>query len=228
MTATDTALEPRTRHSLLERLKWQGARDAGALAEELGVSAMAVRQHLYALASEGLVTFEERSGKVGRPTKLWRLTAAADRFFPDGHAELALSLLAALREALGEAGLDRLLAARTAEQIAAYGRRVKAADPLKTRLEALARIRSEEGYMAAVEPIAPAGPEETAGGGDGGGFLLVENHCPVCAAARACQGLCASELEVFRRVLGPDVTVERTDHILAGARRCAYRVRPAG
>jgi predicted ArsR family transcriptional regulator len=60
--------------------------------------------------------------------------------------------------------------------------------------------------------------------GTGGGFLLVENHCPVCAAARTCQGLCASELEVFRRVLGPDVTVERSDHILAGARRCAYRV----
>ena len=27
-----------------------------------------------------------------------------------------------------------------------------------------------------------------------------------------------------RQVLGPDVTVERTDHILAGARRCAYRI----
>lgn len=228
MKATQTALEPRTRHSLLERLKWHGAQDAGALAEALGVSAMAVRQHLYALASEGLVTFEERSGKVGRPTKLWRLTSAADRFFPDGHAELVLSLLAALREALGEDGLDRLLAARTAEQVAAYGGRVKASDPLRTRLEALARIRGEEGYMAAVEPIEPAESTGDVAGGVGGGFLLVENHCPVCAAARACQGLCAAELEVFRRVLGPDVTVERTDHILAGARRCAYRVRPAG
>jgi predicted ArsR family transcriptional regulator len=65
---------------------------------------------------------------------------------------------------------------------------------------------------------------EAESGTGGGGFLLVENHCPICAAARTCQGLCASELEVFRRVLGPDVTVERSDHILAGARRCAYRV----
>ena len=57
------------------------------------------------------------------------------------------------------------------------------------------------------------------------GYLLVENHCPICSAAAQCQGLCAAELAVFRAVLGPDVDVERTDHILAGARRCAYRVR---
>jgi len=58
----------------------------------------------------------------------------------------------------------------------------------------------------------------------GDGFLLIENHCPICAAAAACQGFCRAELEVFRDTLGADVIVERTDHILAGARRCAYRI----
>ncbi len=217
MAATTPPLEPRTRRGLLERLKQDGPQDAGTLAGELGVSAMAVRQHLYALEKEGLVGFEEQARPVGRPAKLWRLTAAADRFFPDGHADLTLNLLAAMRAAFGDAGLEKLLALRTAEQIAAYRRRVKSAGSLEARLRALARIRSEEGYMAAVEAAE-----------EGGGFLFVENHCPVCAAARTCQGLCASELEVFRRVLGPDVSVERGDHILAGARRCAYRVRPAG
>jgi predicted ArsR family transcriptional regulator len=217
MAPTTPPLEPRTWRGLLERLKQDGPQDASALAGELGVSAMAVRQHLYALEKEGLVGFEAQARPVGRPAKLWRLTAAADRFFPDGHADLTLNLLAAMREAFGEEGLEKLLAVRTADQIAAYRRRVDRAGPLKARLQALARIRSEEGYMAAVETVE-----------EGGGFLLVENHCPVCAAARTCQGLCASELEVFRRVLGPDVSVERGDHILAGARRCAYRVRPAG
>ena len=216
MAETANPLEPRTRRGLLERLKREGAQDAGTLAGTLGVSAMAVRQHLYALEGEGLVTFEEEPRPVGRPAKLWRLTEAADRFFPDGHAELTLGLLAALRETFGEAGMEKLLAARTAEQTAAYGRRFEPSDSLVAKLVALAEIRTEEGYMAAIE---------YAGGGE---FLFVENHCPVCAAARSCQGLCASELEVFRTVLGPDVTVERSDHILAGARRCAYRVTKAG
>ena len=61
-----------------------------------------------------------------------------------------------------------------------------------------------------------------------GGYLLVENHCPVCSAAAACTGLCTMELEVFRKALGRDLKVERIDHILAGARRCAYLVMRRG
>ncbi len=38
------------------------------------------------------------------------------------------------------------------------------------------------------------------------------------------ENLCRSELTIFRAVLGVDIIVERVDHILAGARRCAYRV----
>jgi hypothetical protein len=37
-----------------------------------------------------------------------------------------------------------------------------------------------------------------------------------------CLRLCAVELKVFQ--LGPDVGVEPTEHIQAGARRCAYRL----
>ena len=59
-----------------------------------------------------------------------------------------------------------------------------------------------------------------------GSYLLVENHCPICAAATECQGLCRAELDIFRSVLGGDVEVTRVDHILSGARRCAYRVTP--
>ena len=101
---------------------------------------------------------------------------------------------------------------RTAEQVTAYGRRLKGKSSLAARLRALAPARSEEGYMAELRQESE------------GDYLLIENHCPVCSAARACQGLCTSELEVFQRVLGPHVTVVREDHILAGARRCAYRV----
>jgi len=68
--------------------------------------------------------------------------------------------------------------------------------------------------MAEVEPQAD------------GTLLLVENHCPICAAARECQNFCRSELDVFRRVLGPGCAVQREEHILAGERRCVYRIRP--
>src|SRR5258707_15852176 len=99
----------RTRATIVAPLKQEGAMDAQGLAERMHVSAMAVRQHLYALQAEKLVTYHERRRPLGRPAKLWQLTAAADRLFPDGYAELTLSLLTAVGHAFGKAGLTRLL-----------------------------------------------------------------------------------------------------------------------
>jgi predicted ArsR family transcriptional regulator len=207
--------EPATRSALLQRLKLNGPLTAQALAGALGVTAMAVRQHLYALMDEGLIAWTTEGSGRGRPSKLWALTAQAGRLFPDAHQELAVGLLTAVREALGEAGFEKVLAQRGADQTRLY-RQAMPGDDLSARVEALAAIRSREGYMAEARP-------------DGeGGYLLIENHCPVCAAASACTGICASELMVFRAVLGPGADIERTDHILAGARRCAYRIRPEG
>jgi len=203
-----------TRQAILDMLKLEGPSDAADLAAKQGVSTMAVRQHLYALQEEGFVDYSEAPRPVGRPAKIWSLTEAAGRFFPDAHAELTAGLLGAMRATFGEEGLQRLIAERTAQQIRAYAERVDREESVKGKLQALAQLRDAEGYMASVE--------ET----EDGAFLLIENHCPICVAAKACSRLCDGELTVFRAVLGPHVAVERADHLLAGARRCAYRVRP--
>jgi predicted ArsR family transcriptional regulator len=62
--------------------------------------------------------------------------------------------------------------------------------------------------------------------GPNGTLLLRENHCPICVAAKSCQGLCREELSLFQAVLGAGVRVQRTDHVLAGAQRCAYVIAP--
>jgi predicted ArsR family transcriptional regulator len=161
------------------------------------------------------VTAEDRPVPVGRPAKSWRLTREADRHFPEAYAELSVALIDAMQETFGAEGLGRVLASRCARQQADYLKRIRAADPLEKRLKDLAQVRTEEGYMAEVRAE------------EGGGFLLVENHCPICAAANACQGFCSTELELFRAALGPGVEVERVEHIVSGDRRCAYRVKPS-
>ncbi|MDE5308022.1 hypothetical protein PY546_18060 [Providencia stuartii] len=83
--------------------------------------------------------------------------------------------------------------------------------PFVERLQALADVRNEEGYMAHVEQ-------------DGNSWLFIENHCPICAAATVCQNFCRSELQLFRDIMGSDVTVEREQYLLNGAGRCVYRV----
>ncbi|MGH6876631.1 MAG: helix-turn-helix transcriptional regulator [Rhizomicrobium sp.] len=205
---------PQGRAAVLEEVKRQGPVTAGMLSARLGITAMAVRQHLDSLERDGLARHETRGGGRGRPSKFWQTTEAANSRFPDGHAALAADLITQMRKAFGEKGLDRLVAIRTAGQEGIYAARVNKRTTLKARLDALAKQRSEEGYMAEVRRES-----------ESGAWLFVENHCPICAAARLCTGLCREELALFQRVLGREVRVERVSHILAGANRCAYRVR---
>jgi predicted ArsR family transcriptional regulator len=196
---------------LLGVIKRRGPQRVGDLARALGVTAEAVRQQLVNLVEAGLVTAEIQKRGVGRPARLWSLTAAADARFPDTHAELTVQLIGAIRGAFGEAALDKIIRGRQIEIRRGYRAALEGARTLAARVARLAEIRAREGYMAEWQR-------------DGEGFLLVENHCPICAAAAACQGFCRSELEIFRDALGRDAAVERVEHILAGARRCAYRI----
>ena len=200
-----------TRRQIIEMLKRDGPQSAGAMSSQLGISPMAVRQHLYTLADEGLVEATSTPSGVGRPSKSWHLTEAADAFFPQGYAELTAGILSSVREAFGDDGVDRIVAVRTQAQIAEYKARMDGAETLEDKLRILAEIRTGEGYMAGVEKR-------------DGGYLFTENHCPICVAARSCTGLCAAERNLFEAALGDGVSVERTEHILAGARRCAYMV----
>src|SRR5262249_22997453 len=160
------------------------------LAERLGLTAMAVRQHLYTLQREKFVTAEERPADRGRPAKYWRLTRAADRFFPDAYAELKVALLDAMGDAFCSGGGEGVLESRCTRQQAAYAQHIAPAASLEEKVRQLARLRTEEGYMAEVKPEGK------------GSFLFLENHCPICAAAAVCRGFCDTELELFRSVLG--------------------------
>lgn len=202
-----------TGERILFLLKTRGGMTAGMLAARLGISAQAVREQLGILQRDGLVAFLDEAAGRGRPKRSWRLAEKAQSRFPDTHAELAVELIGAVRAELGAAALDRLIARRERETAARYVKALSACRRLDLKVARLAELRSAEGYMAEVEPTP-----------DRKGFLLIENHCPICIAARACQGFCRAELEVFREALGPGARVERTEHILAGARRCAYRI----
>lgn len=201
----------KTRDRIISLLKREGPQDAGVLAARLGVSAMAVRQHLYELQDQGLVTASEHKGAIGRPTKIWALGEASNDLFPDAHSDFTYDLIVSIRETFGEEGMAALLRNRSEKQIANYTKQMGEGS-LEKRLRRLAAIRSEEGYMAEVRKA------------DEGSLLMIENHCPVCRAAKACSGLCAEELRVFQACLGEGVKIDRTDHILSGARRCAYRI----
>lgn len=211
--AAQSAAPAGARGRILDRLKRDGPQSSAALGAALGVTPMAARLQLYELENEGLVRCVESlaDGRRGRPSKLWSLTGEAERVFPDAHQGLAVGMIGAVERLFGADGLSKVVADHAARQRQAYANRLAGATTLAEKLQRLARIRSDEGYMAEVRR-------------DGGGYLFIENHCPICSAAKACMRFCASELDVFQSVLGDKITVTREEHILMGARRCAYKM----
>ena len=194
-------------------LKTRGPASAQAVAGRMNISRQAARVHLQKLEAQGLVTAQAAAQGVGRPAQIWSLTPAAQGRFPDTHAQMTVELIEAVRLEFGATGLERLVARREVTTAEAYKSALAGADTLRARLDILVQIRADEGYMAQwnLEPD--------------GSYLLVEDHCPICAAATACQGFCRSELTLFEMLLAP-ARVDRSEHMLAGARRCAYRITP--
>jgi len=203
-----------TADRILLMLKSRGPTSTAALAASLQTTTEAVRQQVHKLVEAGWVrgTTASPSG-VGRPSQAWALSASGHARFPDRHAELTRALIDTVREVFGEVGLEQLIARREDVARTAYLDACRDLPDLEPRLRKLAALRDQEGYMARLEA-------------DGADWLLIEDHCPICVAAEACQGFCRSELAVFREVAGPEGQLRREEHLIAGARRCVYRITP--
>src|SRR6201982_2097655 len=82
-----------TRMEVLELLRRKGRSSAESIANDLGVTPNAVRQHLTNLERDGLVVSQpERSGR-GRPSLLLARTARADAVSPTRYGHRAPMLL---------------------------------------------------------------------------------------------------------------------------------------
>ncbi|ABV35606.1 conserved hypothetical protein [Shewanella sediminis HAW-EB3] len=203
----------KTSEKIMQLLKTQGPLTAKVLATELSLTTMGVRQHMQALEEEGDICFEDKKAPRGRPTRYWSLTPKSNIHFSDRHEELSVQLIDSVITVFGDSGLDKLISHREQSSLELYQQRLAGEDTLKSKLRALAELRSIEGYMATVNEA-------------GNDFWLLENHCPICAAASKCLNFCRSELNLFQILLKEEAEVSREEHIIEGARRCAYRITP--
>lgn len=184
---------------------------AATLAEELSLTKEGARQNLVKLVEEGLIISTTKKEGVGRPITYYTLSEKGIARLPDAHAEVTVELLHSVKTLLGENALDLLIGEREKKVYARYEKRLAPAVSLEQKLDLLTQIRTEEGYMAHWEEKE-------------GVYFLIENHCPICAAATACQGFCRAELSNFSSLLGADHQVERIAHLLVEGQRCIYKI----
>jgi predicted ArsR family transcriptional regulator len=196
----------------LKLLKTRGPQTTLAIAKELSITGEGARFQLTKLMEEGLVQVITEARGVGRPTQIWSLSEGGNQRFPDNHAALSVQLIESIKETLGQEALDKVIALRELKANGKYIEALKNVPGLEDKISRLAALRNTDGYLAEWDK-------------DGDGFILIENHCPICAAAQRCSDLCEAELNTFKAIFGENVSIERVDHMIAGSRRCAYKIK---
>jgi DeoR family suf operon transcriptional repressor len=181
------------------------------LADRLGCAHNTIRHHLKSLEEQGLVVYEREHRGVGAPTFAYRLTGLGEGLFPRQYQPTLTGLLDHIVARDGRAAAVAMLEARYSQLAQELQGDLAQATPLE-RLQAVATVLSEDGYMA----------EGTTSDG-ASSATLTEHNCAILEIAERFPEICDAEARFLQQVLGGQVRRER--HILNGCSACEYRVR---
>jgi DeoR family transcriptional regulator, suf operon transcriptional repressor len=197
---------------VLIAVKQRGEASADEVAETLGVTSSAARQHLAGLKSGGLVASRQERGRSGRPADLYHSTELGEYLFAGPTAgEFSIELLGHIEEEDPEL-VPRVFERRRRRRVEQY-RDTLAGKPLGEKVAGLAEILDAEGYMGDVDEL------------PGNSYRLTLHSCAMWAVASRYGLTCTTELELMKEVL-PEAEVTRVAHKVAGAYFCAYEIRP--
>lgn len=202
-----------TRREIINILRTVGPLTVGELGERLGITHVAVRRHLTSLERDGLVSSVQERLPMGRPTRVYSLTEAADSLFPKKYGAFTLELLDFMGEQ-GESMVENFFASRGQAMVEKYGAEVGAGASLEERVARLTEVQQANGYLAEFEK------------GNSEVLILKEFNCPVHQVSKKYPHACHHELEFFKTVLGTD-QVERVECIAKGGQCCRYTIKPA-
>ena len=182
------------------------------LAEGLRITRNAVRQHLAALSTEGLVTPSATRPSGGRPQQLYTLTDKGKEVFPRHYSWFARLAVEAIVREHGAAGLRK----RLAEMGAAVGEQLRAQHPgpetRQQKVGKLAEIMGELGYNAR----AAAASDKAA--------VIEADNCVFHDLARKHPEVCQFDLALLSGYTGNHV--ELTECMARGGHVCRFKFTP--
>ncbi len=150
---------------------------------------------------------------MGRPTRVYSLTEAAEDLFPKKYGALTPEVLEFLMTQDPDM-VDRFFASRGQKMIDRYGPEVTVGSSLEERVARLAEVQNANGYLSDWEK------------GEGDTLVLKEFNCPVHQVSKKFPHACHHEMEFFKAVLGTD-RIERVECIAKGGQCCRYTIAPA-
>jgi predicted ArsR family transcriptional regulator len=201
-----------TRQLILTSLKRHGPITIRFIAQRLGLTHEAVRQHVVELVRQGWVERckprRRPTKQSGRPSARYCLSVAGDHFFPKHYDVLTLDLLEAISRSFGERAVFRVLAAMADATVEQWKESIRGKS-FARKLEVLREQYSKLNRSVIIDT------------GDGRS-RLIERNCPFLNVALARPEICSVTVNVLTRLLG--FKVIRTERYQNGDGRCVFRV----
>ncbi|KMK77654.1 helix-turn-helix transcriptional regulator [Alkalihalobacillus pseudalcaliphilus] len=202
-----------TRQVILSLIKRHKERTVSDIANELGITEMAVRRHLQGLETEGLIQARLEKQSMGRPSYKYYLTESGEESFPRNYGALSLEFLKDLESLNGNQVIEELFEKRRERLEDKYKEIVQGS--LEERIAALAKIQDENGYMVEWEQAAD------------GDYRFIEYNCPIAKVAKDYHIACSCEKKLFKNLLNTDHVVRETCAAKDNHAACVYTIKNA-
>ncbi|WP_434994407.1 helix-turn-helix transcriptional regulator [Arthrobacter sp. Ld5] len=223
--------DERTRDRVLAAVLERGPVSATELGDSLGFTPAAMRRHLDALSTDGLIEVKRvrgSAGGAGRPARRYVLSRRGQSRLGNDYLDIAVAALAQLGETGGPEAIEEFARTRFSGMEERYRPIVEAAGPdLAARAHALAGALTTDGFVGSTKTVGlPQGDAPRTGPSAARPVMLsvqlCQGHCPIQGLASAFPAFCDQETGVFARLLGVDV--RRLSTLAAGGHVCTTHI----
>jgi len=198
-----------TRNSIIQLLKKSNGLSIEELSKIINITPMGVRQHLLSLEKKGVVTYISKKHGIGRPGFVYMLTKSADALFPKSYDKFAIEILSNIKKHEGPEKLDTIFRTNKDKQFNTLKDALAGMETFHDTLHGLKNMLESEGHIV----------ELTQSNGD---YHLKQYNCPINKIAAEFKDICKYELQLYRELLGEQVT--REQNIAEGSPACFYKI----
>ncbi len=195
-----------TRERVLQTLLTRQNCTINEIAEAVEINPISVRHHITKLQADGLVDSAEQRHGVGRPRRIYYLTAEGRELFPTRYLRLTSMLLDQLKESVPQNTLDKVFT-NIAENMASKHANELKGLTIEQRLNLVKDLLNQEGFSVEWER-------------QGDTYQIHESNCPYYYIGQNHPEVCSVDMTLIHTVLA--VPTEKVKCMLNGDSQCTY------
>lgn len=201
-----------SKKQLLDFIKRNGMASIDDVVDHTGLSKTTLREHLLQLERDGYIIRDYLRIGPGRPSLQYQLTNKGNSLYPSSESALLKDLLNYLKAIGDEETIEDFFTLFWEKRIKMAQKRMDEAskDDLKKRVQGLAAMLEEEGFMPEFE----MNEEQKE-------LTIKECNCPFSDVVKETQLPCKLEALFFKKLFGD---AKRTTHIAEGDHACSYNI----